>query len=160
MNRTGPVVNLPVVLDPSVPQFAELVELLRRHLGKVVSFASIALHLEHGGTTLTAGSGGTVLPASRTTIDIADTGVDSLRLVAAGSASASGMRLRLLDVTDSPVLLAELELPTSDTWVAGDWTRWAPTSRDRQLEVVVVGNGSATQTLTRVDVQLRTVHAT
>lgn len=156
--RTQQIVDFPVILDPKVPQFAELVEILRRFFGKVVSLGESTLLSSHAGVALTAASSpGTALIESKTSIDLADAGIDQARLVGYGSSTVASQVLRLNDTTGSRTICS-VTMPTSAGRFIGDWTSIPLSPGDRAIEVAVVGNGVATQTLYRVAVQWRTAH--
>lgn len=156
--RDQPVIDFPMTLDPKQVQLAQLVEMLRRYMGKVVSLMVTNLLQSHGGLALVAAAApGTVLAETLTTLDLADAGIDQVRLVGRGSSTVASQTVVLNDVTGSTTL-ATVTLPTVDGRFIGPWTSIPLAAGDRAVQAAVIGNGVGTQTLYRLDAQWRTLH--
>ena len=156
--RTAPVLDfpLPTAIDPVLRR---TLELLRQHFGKVTSLLSVALHVEHGATAVVAVAGGTSLPATKTTLDLADSGVDQFRVVGYGSANIAATSVNVV-YTPGNVLLATAALANgAAARFVGAWMGWpksVPVGGDLPVEVQVIGNGVGIETLYRVELQART----
>lgn len=132
---------------------------LQRVLGKVVSLTDVCLLLSTGGYTVTnaAAGSGTALTFSRTTLDLADAGVDSARLVVRGQNSAAGdVTVQAYNVTQSAALATATVSGATEQTAEGAWTALTPVGGDEEVEVRVVGDGVFDPVLYAVHLQLRT----
>jgi len=157
--RAGPVVVFakrpPDPLDPVVQQLESV-------LGRTVSLGSLALLHETAGFPIVnaAVAPGTALGITRTLVDLADAGVDQVRVVVRGHNSTAGtITVTVVDVTHT-VELGRVDLTgVADVTVAGPWTVITPPGGEQELEVQVIGDGAMDPTLYTVSLQLRTSQA-
>ena len=152
-----------------VLQFAERPpdSALRRILGLLESVFSREIALlvvpflaNAGGLTVTNAA---VAPGSalgtRTLIDLADAGVDQVRVVLRGNNSTAGsVTVQIYDVTSSMVLCSVVVTGTTVTTYASSWTRYVPVGGDLELEARIVGDGAMDPVLFSVVLQGRTTH--
>lgn len=150
------VIDLP---NASSPEWQATAEVLRETVGLVTSIDGVALLLSEAGQGYTAASGGTTVVQSQRLFDFEDARIDQIRLVGWGGSSGSGDSVRVRDVTDTPVTLCTATVASgSATWITGDWTLVDTIGGGtRRLLLEVVGNGARTQTLHRVELQVRTL---
>lgn len=151
-----PVVDFPLPTDGAL---RTVLDVLRGCLGRLVSLADLPLFAEHGGYTLVAAAApGTTVMGSQAVVDLVDAGVDQVRVVAYGANSSGSATLQVYDTAAAQALCTVTLTSVSNAFAFGAWTKITPAAGDRQLELRVVGDGAATQTLYRVDLQLRTTH--
>jgi hypothetical protein len=137
-------------------------DLLQRLFGKVVSLSVVTLLLNEGGFTVTnaAASPGTALTKTRTTIDFADAGVDSVRLLVRGENSAVGsVTVQAYNVTTSAAIATATVTDATEQTADSGWTVLTPNGGDEEIEVRVIGDGAFDPILYAVHLQMRTVQA-
>jgi hypothetical protein len=137
-------------------------DLLGRLFGKVVSLSAVALLLNEGGFTVTnaAASPGTALTKTRTTLDFADAGVDSVRLLVRGENSAVGsVTVQAYNVTTSAAIATATVTDATEQTADSGWTVLTPNGGDEEIEVRVIGDGAFDPILYAVHLQMRTVQA-
>ena len=155
--RTGPIVQ--VAQRPQPGPVRALLDALEATAGRASSLAPIPLLHEAAGyvTAAAAGSPGTSVPITQTVLDLADAGVDSVRLVGYGKNSGAGsVTLALYDVTNSATLCTATLTGATAGAFAGSWTTVQPTGSDQTVDLRVVGAGE-TPTLYTLHLQGRTV---
>jgi hypothetical protein len=154
--KRGAIVDFPVLASGPL---AQVVDILRAALGRVVSLGDVCLLADNAGVAnVGVALPGTTLPNTRTVIDFADAGVDQVRVVAYGMQghAANVAYVNVWDETNA-VELARVQLPqTAAGRAVGDWTKIPLESGDRNLAVRTIGNGADTQTLYNVHLQFRT----
>ena len=158
MGRDAPVVDFTDRPEPGPVRRA--LDTLKGVLGRMVSLGDVLLLASTAGYTVTdaAAGAGTALGFTRVPIDLADAGVDSVRVVARGNAGAAGtVQVTVYDVTNAVELARVAVTNGTDVTVAGTWTAVADQGGDREVEVRVIGDGALDPLLFRVSLQLRTV---
>jgi hypothetical protein len=157
--RTEPVVQFAQRPEPGPVR--ALMDALQATMGKTASLASVPLLHEATGytTAAAAGSPGTAVAITRMSVDFADAGIDSVRLVGYGANSGAGsVTLALYDVTNSVTLCTATLTGVANVDIVGAWTTIQPTGSDQVIELRVVGAGE-TPTLYSVQLHGRTVQA-
>lgn len=160
MRRTTAIVTFPQ--RPADKATQNALDLLQRVLGRLVSFADVALLLEAGGYTATnaAAAPGTALTFTRTKIDFGDAGADQLRLVVRGNNSGVGsVTVQLYDVTGARALCSVIVTGATPTTYDGDWTSFKPRGGEQEIELRVIGDGAFDPVLYAVHLQMRTLNA-
>lgn len=146
---------------PPTGPVRQVIDTLRSVLGHLVSLTDVALLLSTAGyaTAAAAASPGTSEPTTRVFVDLAEAGVDQVRLVARAKNSGAGaVTLALYDVTNAVTLATVVVTGVTATTYAGLWTTVRPTGADQELELRVVGAGE-TPTIYALHAQLRTLQA-
>lgn len=137
-------------------------DFLQRLFGKVVSLSVVALLLNEGGHTVTdaASGAGTALTVTRTLVDFADAGVDSVRLLVRGENSAAGdVTVQAYNVTTSLAIATATITDATEQTADSGWTVLTPNGGDEEIEIRVVGDGVFDPVLYAVHLQMRTVQA-
>lgn len=158
--RKDPVISFSQRPDPG--PLRSVMDLLQRLFGKVVSLSVVTLLLNEGGFTVTnaAASPGTALTKTRTTIDFADAGVDSVRLLVRGENSAVGsVTVQAYNVTTSAAIATATVTDATEQTADSGWTVLTPNGGDEEIEVRVIGDGAFDPILYAVHLQMRTVQA-
>ncbi len=158
--RKEPILDFAARPEPG--PLKEVVDVLTRTIGRTVAIGTVPMLTEVGGHVVTdaATTPGTALAFTRTFIDLADAGVDNLRLVVRAKNSVAGsVTVQLYDVTSSVVLCTVVVTGTTETTYAGAWVTVVPGSDDRELELRVVGDGAADPTIYTAQLQMRTTQA-
>lgn len=163
MTRPAPVVDFPQPIRPEDAALTEALDAIRGTLGKVSSLVVVPLLLDRSGVALLGPLTPGGIAGTSTLLDIDDARLDTFRVVVVGATTAGTAVVIVRDVTPGqPVVeLARVTLPVgSPVPVAGGWS--IPVRRPsgaRWIEAAVFGNGTATQTLVRVDLHARTTRA-
>ena len=155
--RTDPV--LQIAQRPAPGPLRGVLDAVEATLGKVTALVDVPLVQEAAGyvTAGAGGSPGTSVPVTRVAVDVADAGVDSVRLVGYGKNSGAGsVTLALYDVTNSVTLCTATVTGVGAASFSGAWTTVRPTGSDQVVELRVVGAGE-TPTLYTLHLQGRTV---
>jgi len=158
--REGPVLTFPARVPPG--SVRDAIDKTGATAGRMVPIADVALLLETAGFTVTnaAVAPGTALPATRTEVDLADAGVDSVRVVVRANNSAAGsVVVTVHDVTNNLELCRVTVTGVTATTYLGAWTRVVPKGGDSEIEVRVIGDGVFDPLLFTVHLQLRTTQA-
>lgn len=158
--RAEPIIE--IAERPPQGPLRRVIDILRALFGKVVSIVDVCLLLVVAGHTVTdaAGGAGTALPTTRTKIDFADAGIDSVRVVVHGQNSGAGsVTVQVYDVTHSVALAQVMVTGAAAVTVDGDWTRLEAMGDDSVIEVRVIGNGADDPVLYAVHFQARTTQA-
>lgn len=151
---------------PSVIQFsasppdhhtAILKDELQRVLGRIVAHATVPLHQNSAGTTVTLSGGSATVPPMSSTVDFGDAGVDLIRAVIYGTPPAHDATVQVYNVTTGKVIAtATLKGGASAGQVAGSWTQLQAKGGDEHIEVHVSGTGSDAPVLHAVHLQMAT----
>jgi hypothetical protein len=153
MSRAPEILRIPTIREASARVLEDVVDVLRRMVGRATSLVVIPLS---GAQTVTASSGaGTRVPGSGQLVEVPDALLQQWRLVVEGSAADA--IVMVVDVSTG-LALASVTLPTTTGVRAGPWTVTpvlAPL--DHTLEARIVGSGSAT--LLSLSAQARTIAA-
>lgn len=160
MSRAEAVVTFDVRPPPG--PLKRVVDILQALLGKVTSLAVITLLASEAGYTVTnaAGGAGTALTVTRTTLDLEDAGVDSVRLVVRGQNSGAGsVTVQAYNVTTSAALASVTVTDALEQTADSGWTVVAPAGGDEQVEIRVIGDGAFDPVLYSAHLHLRTVQA-
>lgn len=158
--RTEPVTDFNVGQPPGPLQL--VTDILHALFGRVTSLTIMALLLNEGGYTVTnaASGSGTAITVTRTVVDLADAGIDSLRVLVRGENSATGsVTVQLYNVTTSTALATATVTDATEQTADSGWTRVDPNGGDEELEIRVIGDGAFDPVLYSVQVQMRTVQA-
>jgi hypothetical protein len=158
--RRGTVVEFAERPEPG--PLRKVVDTLRALLGKMVSLTDVCLLAEATPYVVTnaAAGAGTALAFSRVFLDFSDAGVDQVRVVVRGDATAAGpVQVTVYDLTNSKELARVAMAGAGAATVAGAWTTIIPTGLDQQVEIRVIGDGALDPELSRVSLQLRTLRA-
>jgi hypothetical protein len=154
--KRGAIVDFPV---PVTGPLAQVVDILRAAFGRTVSLGNLCLLADNAGVAnVGAVSPGTAVATTRTVADFADAGVDQVRVVGYGMQGhlTNAAYVTVYDTTNT-VEIARASLAQNVAGrFTGSWTKLAPESGDRNLEVRTIGNGANTQTLYNVHLQYRT----
>jgi hypothetical protein len=160
MSRAEAVVTFDVRPPPG--PLKRVVDILQALFGKVTSLAVITLLASEAGHTVTnaAGGAGTALTVTRTTLDLEDAGVDSVRLVVRGQNSGAGsVTVQAYNVTTSAALASVTVTDAVEQTADSGWTVVAPAGGDEQVEIRVIGDGALDPVLYSAHLHLRTVQA-
>lgn len=158
--RAEPVIQIAERPEPG--PLRRVIDLLHALFGKVTALVNVALLLDSAGVTTTdaAASPGTSLGFTRTTVDFADAGIDSVRVIVRAVNSAAGSVVYAVhDVTNNVELCRVTVTGTTITTYAGDWTTIRPTGSDQELEVRAIGDGAFDPVAYAIHLQGRTVAA-
>lgn len=139
----------------------DALSVLEAVLGKMVSFADVALLMEAAGfvTAAAGATPGTSVPVTRVAVDFADAGADQVRLACyAKNSGAGAVTLALYDVTNAKTLATVVVTGVAAAAYVGEWTTITPSGGDQVLELRVVGAGE-TPTVYTLHTQLRTLQA-
>lgn len=160
MSRTHPVTSFDV--GQTLGPLSLVTDILHALFGKVTTLTVVSLLMEYAGVTVTnaASGAGTALTLTRTTIDFADAGVDSVRVIVRGANSAAGsVTVQVYNVTQSAAMATATVTDATEQTAEGDWTVFAPAGGDEEIEARVVGDGAFDPILYSVHLQMRTVQA-
>lgn len=138
----------------------DLVRKLAPAFGKTVSLDVLTLLSDMAGYQITnaATAPGTDIAECRTAVDLADAGVDQVRVVVRGKNSAAGsVTVQVYRVTGATTLASVTVTDGTLATFAGDWTVIIPTGLDEDLGVRVVGDGAFDPTFYRIELQMRTL---
>lgn len=155
--REAPVLTFTERPEPGITR--RIIDVLQAVFAKEVSIVDFCLLLDLAGHTVTdaAGGAGTALPTTRTKLDFADAGIDSVRVVVRGKNSAAGsVTVQVFDVTNTALLCTAVLTGVADQTADGAWTRLVPKGGDAEIEIRVVGNAVDDPVLYAVHFQART----
>lgn len=147
---------------PPAGDLKTILDTLRAVLGKLEALDDICLLAEATAHIVTnaAVAPGTSLLFTRCKVDFGDAGVDQVRVVVRGNATAAGpVQVTVHDVTNGVELARAALAGAGAATVAGPWTTITPTGLDHEIEVRVIGDGALDPELSRVSLQLRTLKA-
>lgn len=160
MRRKGRIVEFTErVTDPVLRR---VVDRLQDVLGRMVSFANVAMLLSTGGYTVTnaASGAGTALTFTRTSLDPADSGADQARVVVRGKNSGVGsVAVQIFDVTNGVAVCTVTVTDATEATFVGEWAALIATGTEQELEVRCVGDGAFDPILYAVHLQMRTLSA-
>lgn len=151
-SRTQPVVEF------ASEALADVVQVLRRVLGRTVSLLAFTLLEETAGFAVAAAAS-TDIGITNTNFNFADAGIDQLRVQCYGN-TAGGANIAVLvyDITNSRELCrVGLGIPVG--LYVGAWTQLPAAGDDALLVVRIIGDSVNAQTLKSVRVQGRTTRA-
>ncbi len=133
---------------------------LQRVLGRIVAHATVPLHQNAAGTTVTLSGGTATVAPMSSTVDFGDAGVDLVRAVVYGTPPAHDATVQVFNVTTGKVIAtATLPAGGSAGQVPGAWTQLQALGGDEHIEVHVVGTGSDAPVLHAVHLQMATASA-
>lgn len=158
--RPDPVLNI----AERVPEgpMRRVMDSLQRVVGRASALVNVTLLRETAGHTVSnaASGAGTAITATRTMVNLADAGVDNVRVVVRGKNSGAGtVTVQVYDVTNSVALASVDVVDGTEGTFAGDWTSIAPLGTDDEIEVRVIGDDAFDPVLYAVQLQGRTVQA-
>lgn len=156
MART-PVIQLSTV--PTDHPTAVLKDELQRVIGRVSSHATIPLHQNVAGTTITLASGTNTQPAMGSTVDFADGGLDGARLIVYGTPPANDVQVQAFNVTTGKVIAtAVMKGGAPAGWFTGTLTGLTPNGGDEQIQVRFVGTGAQQPVVNTIHLQCATLN--
>jgi len=147
---------------PPAGDLKTVLDTLRAVLGKMVSLCDLLLLASTTAHVVTnaATTPGTSLLFTRCLVDFGDAGVDQVRVVVRGDATAAGpVQVTVHDVSNAKELARVAMTGAGAATRAGPWTTITPTGVDHEIEVRVIGDSVLDPELFRVSLQLRTLKA-
>jgi hypothetical protein len=135
----------PVIQFSSVPEDRHgqvLRDELQRTIGRITAHATIPLHSNYAGTTITLAGGTATAAAMATSVDLSDGGLDLHRVVVYGTPPANDVQVQVYNVTTGQVVAtATMKGGAPAGLFTGAWTGVTPKGGDEQLQVRFVGTG-------------------
>jgi hypothetical protein len=158
--RTEPVVDFSSIVEPG--ELRRVIDKLTATFGRVTSLTDMTLMYSLAGEIVKDPpvDPGTALPATRHSVDFADAGIDSVRIIIYASTEAGiDVVVQIYDVTNSTELAALSVGAIPAALRIGPWTTIADkdTGADQVIEVRLIGDGATDVTLHRVHLQGRSV---
>jgi hypothetical protein len=152
----------PVILFPTIPpdhHTALLQGHLERVLGRVSSHATIPLHQNVAGTTVTLAGGTNTQAAMSTAVDFADGGLDGVRLVVYGTPPANDVTVQAFNVTTGQVIATAVMKGGAPAGVfTGTLTQLTPLGGDEIIQVRFVGTGAQAPVVNTIHLQAATLN--
>lgn len=138
---------------------AMLKDELQRVIGRVSSHATIPLHHNIAGTTITLVGGTNTQPAMGTSVDFADGGLDGLRLVVYGTPPANDVTVQAFNTTTGQVVAtATMKGGAPAGWFTGTLAAITPVGGDEQIQVRFVGTGAQQPVVNTIHLQAATLN--
>lgn len=151
--RTTAVVDFPFDVKDQ-----RMADVLRRCLGKLTALTVIPLYRPVVATaTGTAGSTVT-FTSGHMILNLADAGIDEIRLVTYGSSSSTATWIDFYNITTSTSLCQITSLPSSIGLLATNWTRISPANADHQFGVRISLPSAQTCSMSSIDLQMRSLN--
>lgn len=118
---------------------------LEQVIGRVSSHATIPLHANSAGTTITL-AGGLATAATMTAVtDFSDAGIDGLRINVFGTPPANDVTVQAFNLTTGQVVAtAVMKGGAPQGWFTGTLQAITPVGGDEQIQVRFVGTGAQT----------------
>jgi hypothetical protein len=136
----------PVIQFPTIPpdhHTALLQGHLERVIGRVSSHATIPLHSNFAGTTVTLAGGIATAPAMTAVADFADAGIDGLRINVFGTPPANDVTVQAVNLaTGQVVATAVMKGGAPQGWFTGTLQAITPLGGDEQIQVRFIGTGA------------------
>lgn len=152
----------PVIQFPTIPpdhHTALLQGHLERVIGRVSSHATIPLHQNVAGTTITLAGGTNTQPAMGTSVDFADGGLDGARLVVYGTPPANDVTVQAYNVTTGQVIATVVMKGGAPAgWFMGTLVSISPKGGDEQIQVRFVGTGAQQPVVHTIHLQAATLN--
>jgi len=146
---------------PADTHAAVLQDELQRVVGRIVAHATIPLHQNYAGTTITLGGAGTATAAAMASaVDFADAGMDLVRAVVYGTPPAGKVTVNVRNLTTGKIV-ATAALPggAAAGVFTGPWMHLTPAGGDEHLQVELVGTAGHQPVLNTVHLQGATANA-
>lgn len=132
---------------------------LERVIGRVSSHATIPLHQNVTGTTITLAGGTNTQPAMGTSTDFADGGLDGVRLIVYGTPPANDCTVQAYNLTTGQVIAsAVMKGGAPAGWFTGILTALVPIGGDEQIQVRFVGTGAQQPVVNTIHLQCATLN--
>jgi hypothetical protein len=132
---------------------------IERVIGRVSSHATIPLHQNVAGTTITLAGGTNTQAAMGTSVDFADGGLDGARLIVYGTPPANDVTVQAFNLTTGQVLAtATMKGGAPAGWFTGTLTALTPVGGDEQVQVRFVGTGAQQPVVNTIHLQCATLN--
>lgn len=133
---------------------AVLKDELQRVLGRITAHATIPLHSNYAGTTITLVGGVATAAAMATAVDLADGGLDLHRVVVYGTPPANDCTVQVFNVTTGQVVASSVMKGGAPAGLfTGTWTGVTPVGGDENLQVRFVGTGAQQPVVNAIHLQ-------